>query len=199
MCSYFLLNREMERALTYVNQLHSLLPDHVTVQTHRAELLSSLDRHDESILEWTAILEYTPSFSAHYGRGLSYFKKKKFRRAYAEFLAAHVYQGEAKSWNAIGKCLKEFGDDLAAAEAQIKALVIDPNHREAALDAAVAYMSQSLPNEATVYLEKALAIDPDFANIYGWRAMMYDNMGESHKVLEDIHKVLSLQPTQYSS
>jgi tetratricopeptide (TPR) repeat protein len=158
-----------------------------------------MGHYDQALLDWTTVLEYEKTFAAYFGRGLAQYHKKNYRKAYSDFRKATAYGVEARGYNAIGKCLKEVGEDLKAAEMQKKALEIDGNYKEAALDAAIAYMSQSMAKEAEEYLDKALALDPDFVIAHGWAALYYDQLGESRQVLASAQRTLELDPTQHTT
>lgn len=196
---YYNLNNQHQEALLIVSKLLIKLPNSIRAIKARADILSSLGYHDQALLDWTSALEYDEDFDSYYGRGLCYYHKKLFRSAYKDFKKANTFGAEARGFNAMGKCLKEFGDDLKAIEIQKKAIALDPLYKEAYLDIAIAFMSQSMASEAQEYLDRVFALDPHMMTAHGWAALFYDQLGESRKVLESVQKTLSYDPTQLST
>jgi tetratricopeptide (TPR) repeat protein len=196
---YYSISQRHDDALHVINKLLTSRPDSVRALQQRADILTSKGLHDEAIQDWTQILEYNKNHHGYYGRGLCYYHKKNLKLALADFKNANRIQADTRSYNALGKCLKELGQDMEAVTAHTKALNLDPSNKEAALDIGIAYMSQSQPDEAGKFIAKALSIDPNFMTAYGWRALMYDNMGEAHLVLQDVYKTLSFDPRQLTT
>ena len=182
-----------------VSKLLVKLPNSIRAIKARADILSSLGYHDQAIQDWTTVLEYDKDFESYYGRGLCYFHKKLYRSAYKDFKKASAYGAEARGYNAMGKCMKEFGDDLKAIDIQKKALALEPHYKEALLDIAIAYMSQSRPKEAQEYLDRVFTVDPHMMTAHGWAALFYDQLGESRKTLAAVQKTLSYDPTQHAT
>lgn len=197
--AYHSLNGQYSEAIKVVNALLDKKPGDTKALQQRADVYTSMKQYDQAIVDLTYVLEYDRTQAAYFARGLCYFHKKIYNLALPDFEKAIKIKPDARSYNAVGKCLKEFGRDLEAIEAQKKALAMDPTYREAALDVAIGYMSQSMAKEALEYLNKTFAIDPDFVTAHGWQALLHDNMGRSKDVIEDVKRVMRYDPSQITS
>jgi tetratricopeptide (TPR) repeat protein len=84
--------------------------------------------------------------------------------------------GHYRAYNIKGIALKQSGDYKAALESYEKALEFDENNKDSVAlynNIAVVLISLVRPLEAKEYLEKAINLDPSFAEAYGNLAVAY--------------------------
>jgi Tfp pilus assembly protein PilF len=75
-----------------------------------------------------------------------------------------------------------------------QALQKNPEHLDAHLGMALAYMQMGEYKKALSYFNRAIELDPSFAVAYADRGIMYDRMGKFRLALQDYRKAIELEP-----
>ena len=65
---------------------------------------------------------------------------------------------------------------------------------ELAFSAGADPYDQGLYEEAISHYEKAIQIDPDYANAYSWRGAAYSMLGQHQTAIADFTKAIQLDP-----
>ena len=193
MASYYIAGGKHHEALHAISMLLEKSPGDVNALGARADVMSAIGNYDGCIDDWSIVLTKKESYLAYYNRGQCFFSKGLYQSAYNDFKNANSFGTEAQGYHAMGKCLKEFGELMNAISSYKKALAIEPNLKEAAVDIAVAYMLLGKATQAAAYLNKALTIEPGYLIAMGFRATLHSAMGEAKLALQDAGHVITSQ------
>lgn len=98
------------------------------------------------------------------------------------------------SANEIFKIAFESNDSLAQTKLYQEVLELDPNNRNALNNIAVALSRQNRFTEAINYLNKSIAIFPDYALAYANRANAFNQLSKLELASKDVEKAIELNP-----
>lgn len=150
------------------------------VYERRAQVLLALGDTNSSIADLTNSIKISPSINAFTSRAAAYIREQRYWDAKKDAMSAiKLGANSAHLWNMIGRCEREFGEPEKAIAAQAKALQFENTNKEALLEMAVTYMSISNAKKALEFLEKCLAVDPNFKNAHGYKGLLFQNMGRA--------------------
>ncbi len=76
-----------------------------------------------------------------------------------------------------------------------RALEMEPDNAENLVNIANTYYYLKRHDDATVYLDSALKVNPDLASIYNTKSMIASSVGNYERALEHSNKAISLDPT----
>ncbi len=120
--------------------------------------------HDSETL-WTRTLTCTRgNWLAHHNLGSLYLRTQREDEAIVEFRKALEIRSDlARSHDSLAKVLAERGDYVGAAVHFRAMVAIDPHNADVCNNLGYALYKAGQPEEAVLWLEKAVALKPDFA------------------------------------
>mmetsp|Transcript_2943 Transcript_2943/g.4462 ORF Transcript_2943/g.4462 Transcript_2943/m.4462 type:complete len:1306 (-) Transcript_2943:83-4000(-) len=181
-----------------VDELRSSKLEQITIDIYerRAQILVATGDFDGAIQDLTDALDLEQTAGLYFSRGNAYMKKKLYVAAKQDLLAAVTMgMNVPELWSLIGHCEREFGEPKRAIAALTKALDLDKNHKETLLELALTYMSISDSNKSLEYIARALAVDPTIKNAYGYKGLLFQNMGLVNESLAAFRAVYDLDRT----
>lgn len=192
-------------AIAAMSDLLHINPNNIEALARRGEIYASIGDTASALRDCEKVIELADDESLrehHIARGKVLFARRKFRLAYKDFKKAlkrpsggeQQQRADAMLWHYIGKCEKEFGDSAQALKSLHRSVKFEET-KEAIVDIAATLMEASRWEESLSYLEKAIAIDPKFRNIYGYRGMLYQNLGRHEDGIKDFNTCLSIDAT----
>ena len=130
----------------------------------------------------------------HHTTGRSYFDKRQWDKAIAEYNEAIELDPKyADAYFNRGNANYNKGQYDQAIDDYTKAIEINPGFAEAYANRGLAYaQGKGQFDQAISDFNKAIGINPGYAMAYNYRAVTYYYQGEDDKAWEDVHKAQSL-------
>ncbi len=130
----------------------------------------------------------------HHTTGRSYFEKRQWDKAIAEYNEAiELDQKYADAYFNRGNAYFNKGQYDQAIADYTEAIEINPRLAEAYAKRGLAYaQGKGQFDQALSDFNKAIGINPRYAMAYNYRAVTYYYQGEDDKAWEDVHKAQSL-------
>ncbi len=185
-----------------------LVPTDVDVLTRRSEVYFSMDMYNEALMDVNdAILLTNDTIrERRFDRGRIQFLLKRTKAAHVDFVAAskmksgdssrgNLAKFEGQLWHLRGKCEREFGETKNALKSLEKSRRYDGSVKEVHLDTAYTLMEAARWNESLVFIDSALKIDPNYKNAFGYRGLLFQNLGRHKDALSDFNRALSIDPS----
>lgn len=155
-------------------------------------------RIDEAIAEGKRFARRNPKDGRIYNLlGAAHAAQRRFPEAAKYFeKAAKLNPADKAAFNNLGNIRKETGDIEGAITSYKAALACDPNFPDALNGAGAALLERTPPDteQARDYLQKALKLNPNFANAYSNLGLLNRIRGDYDAAIEFCRKALSLQP-----
>jgi len=201
------MGQQYQEALNVFTEMIDLFPHLNEPYERRAEVYLGMNNVKEAKKDFDYFIENTlphESVGARVGRGKLQFQVQNFQSALKDYKAVlplvskDQVQTLAFIYHGIGKCEKELGNTEESVTALTEALKYQPKSSEINLDIAVTYIGASLWEEALPYFEEALAIHPKYKMAFGYRGLMYQNLGRAKDSLHDIMMALAADPNEPS-
>jgi tetratricopeptide (TPR) repeat protein len=145
---------------------------------------------------WNDAVFKSPRKSRPYSnRGLAYFKKGDFKRAFSDYLKAiQLDPNSAEAYNNRGLAYEEQGDFKQAVSDYTRAIEIRPKYvnSRAYYNRGHAYQSQGKFDEALSDYSEAIRLSPNFAQAYVNRGLIYRGQGNFEQAILDYNKAIQL-------
>jgi predicted O-linked N-acetylglucosamine transferase (SPINDLY family) len=171
-------------------------PPSAAARYAHAITLSGLQRHDEALACYDAVIASMPDFvDAYVKRGLLLSQLGRFTEAIASF--DHAIAIEPRHLDALrhkGEALHYLGrfDDAIACYNQI--LAVQPAHFAALVDRGCAFKDLGRANEAIADFDSALTLAPDHTTILINRGETRLSLKQNTAALADFDRVIALNP-----
>ena len=190
-----------ERAVQSLEQADSLDPQGLTVdELHDfSEALRKLERNEDAIERYRAVLELDPDFApAHAGLGYALMQLKRYDEVLEPLARSVSLQPEspdaAYRHVAMGAASEEMGRTEAAAEHYARALEIDPRSAAALGSFAVLRFRQQRYEEALGFYGTLIEIGEANAQTHANLGAVLYNMGRPEEALASLERALALDP-----
>jgi tetratricopeptide (TPR) repeat protein len=129
-------------------------------------------------------------------RGVSLLVRGKAEEALAAFTAAtRLNPGDARAFNARGRCLRKLRRPADAFADYQRAITLDPTFGEAYRNRANALMDLDRVEDALADFDRAISLMPRLALAYNNRGFAYQRVGAFEKALADHERAIELDPT----
>lgn len=191
----------------------------------KADLPIGLDVSSDSDRKIADLTSYSTDAYRYYLDGLEYYRKRYFseaRRSFEQvlekdstFAMAYYYLAVLKDPGLLDMALKYIHNAADIDQYYIKSLLAERDHDRAARDSILIRLLQHYPlekrafrllgsscyyrgkyEEAIAYFEKALALDPNYDEIYNMLSFAYSKMGNLKKAIEANDKYISIVPDE---
>lgn len=188
----------LDSAFFYLN--HGLMssPNSARGYLQLGETLLELQRFDEAVISLQRAASLRPGYVEAYAKlGWTYFLQKKFTLAQASYQQALALKPrEPRFLEDLAVVLEDSGSYADAVWTYEQALQIDQQNPAAIFFALGNVYAQQLqqPEKAVTYLEKVVALDPDFPNGYLHLGSVYGALGKYSEALRAFANELTLRP-----
>ena len=171
--------------------------DNALAFTLKGNVLKSLKRPEEAIVQFKNALDLDPNYAyAYNGWGSTLQKLKQYEEAIAKFQkATELYPDYAiaySNWGNALNYLKRFDEAIAKHQ---KATDLDPNYAYAFINWGVALSNLERYDEAIAKFQKAADLDPNYAVIYNNWGIALEKMGRSKEAEEKFKIANKLDPS----
>ena len=161
-----------------------------------ATTLSALQRHDEALAGYEAVIAAMPDFvDAHLKRGLLLARLGRFAEAINAY--DHALAIEPQHPDALinkGEALHHLGRFDEAIACYDRILAVQPAHFAALVDRGCAYKDLGRANDAIAEFDRALALSPDHTTILINRGETRLFLKQNAEALADFDRVIALDP-----
>jgi len=190
-----------ERAVQSLEQAVSLDPQALALGVLRQfpEALRKLERNEEAIERYRAVLQLDPDYAPAYaGMGYALMQLKRYDEALEPLARAASLRPQSPDATArhvaMGRASQELGRTEAAAEHYARALEIDPRSAIALDSFAVLRFRQQRYGEAIRLYEALIEIGKANAHVHANVGVALYNLGKPEEALESLERALSLDP-----
>jgi protein O-mannosyl-transferase len=152
---------------------------------------------DTALIAYNRALQLYPDYHDCFaGRGLTYFRMKKYDEAYADYQKALKYRpDDAKVLSNTGFIYFVRNDLAKAEEVYLKAVAIDPRFVDARRNLGAVYaMTKRFP-QAIEQFEAGLKFEPRSAILWFYVGSAYRDMGQLDKAQPYLDKAYALDPS----
>lgn len=153
-----------DEALQVYEEARTLLPEDEDVYYNLGIVLTRLGRTEDAIKAYQRALELFPDYAeAHNNLGNLLLREGNLNDALVHFnTAIAILPDYAVAYNSLGIALRELGLIPQAADAFLKASLLDTNYWQAKFNLAGIYMSQSKWDDAIGAYREVLRLQPEF-------------------------------------
>ena len=206
----FAQEEQYQQALPFLKKLIEISSQPVKYRAQLAEFLIHLERFDDALDEYEALLELDPANQVLYkGKiGQIYFEKGNYTRAIEAFKSVLQEQdlvgaGETlasiRSQMAAALCnegvkLFDAGDSTEAIQRYQEALLYDASNADIHYNLGKAYVRVHNPLNAIKHFEMSISLNPTDVGCYYELAVLQDERGMIKEAIASYEKVLELDP-----
>jgi tetratricopeptide (TPR) repeat protein len=145
------------------------------------------------------VLSQCDTMNMDYQKGLKYYHKKDYDKAYYCFNKALDDEPNlAKAYFYKAHILNNLKEDSIAILMLDKAIQVDTNYVDAYYFKAYLcfYNSTNDQNDPLTDITKVIELKPQYADAYQFRSDMYINIGEDTLALKDINRAIEIDPNE---
>lgn len=184
------------RALQLIAEAITLNPANPVAHATFANVLQATGQTDAAIASYRQAIALKPDFAEVYNnlgnalasQGRSDDAKTSYKKAVA------LQPGFAEAHNNLGTTLQATGLSEEAVEAYRLAISLRPNYAQALCNLATV-LQDRVPEEAELYVRKALAIQPDYYEAWVTLGKILHPKGQVNEAREAIGRAMSLRPS----
>jgi tetratricopeptide (TPR) repeat protein len=203
-------------AIKAINKAISIAP-HSLYYTNRGNTFVALKQYDKALLDYDKAIQLNPNLAlAYMNRGSLYTVLKKYDKALADHNKAIQINSQSTNLSSnLGQTNVLSADDAMSYYNRGTAFYIQGNYKDAIADfdnaiklnpeLVEAYTNQAAAiisqkgdfNKAQALLTKAIQLDPQHASAYLNRGIVYYELGNQKKAIDDYDKTIQLSQSTY--
>ena len=167
------------RALDLVREAIAASPANAFAYSTLGNVQKDLKQYDASISSFQKALSLKPDFAeAHNNLGVAFAAQGHLAAAVASYRkATALIPSYTEAWNNLGAALQAQGQTHAAIEAYRGALACNPSHAHPYFNLG-SVLSEGAPEQAVIYLQKAVWLNPQFSKAWIALAKILSAQGE---------------------
>lgn len=191
---------DRERAISDYSTAIRIGPGNALAYGNRGLAHYKNEAYDLAIADFDEAIRLDPQYSVAYnGRGVAYSKKGDHRKAIADFTEAIRLKGfYANAYNNRGIAHANIGN-FTQAIADLKIAVQIEDNPKFYNELAWTYFRAGQARDGLPYADRAVRLNPSYANAYDTRGSIYEALGEHASAIVDFKKALSLDSSIASS
>jgi tetratricopeptide (TPR) repeat protein len=184
--------KEYTEALKIYQKLKEIDPQNVNTLINMATIYEQLAMHDSALAEYSQIINVDPTYrDAYFNRGILYWNTAQ--GIYKELVALK----DSMEQNPSDKKLVERSKELIEKQKELfskteqdykKVMELDPQDKEALELLAFSLISQDKTDEAIIWLEKLVQLDPNNKAAWNSLSIVYTKKGLKEKAREAVEK-----------
>ena len=193
------IKKNYEAAINYYSIAIKMKPDYAEAFNNRGTAKYNLENYTGAIADYDRAIELKPDLAEAYGnRAKAYFDNGQFKKGdddtkkaielfskAEDKAAAFVNRGNAKIY------LKDY---MGAMKDYDEAIRLKPDYAGGYHGLGICYTEKSEYERAIDYFNKAISIEKESPETYGYRALAYIGFGKLEKAKEDVVKCEELAP-----
>eukprot|EP01041_Mallomonas_annulata_P007656 gene7656-15668_t len=173
----------------------------------RGQTRAAKNLYSDALVDFQRAIDLYPDGDIYLTRGLLYHKMKNFKRALIDFQHSRNFNDNNSSssttsststsssallWNYIGLCQGQLGNIKESLEAYLECIRLDNSFKEGLLNYAqmLKEIGQWKESEEAFQIVINADIQRNFAQAYGFRAVLYHSLGDHKKAIEDLNNAL---------
>jgi serine/threonine protein kinase/Flp pilus assembly protein TadD len=185
--------KQFQRAADQYRRVIALAPDNATAHSNLSAALFNLGDMAEAEKEMKEAIRLAPTYTAYYNFAWRYYTQQRYPEAAAMAeLASELNPDDYKVWQMLGLCYEwtnQFDKARAAYQHELLALQksarLKSNDAVAQAELGLLYSKLQRREEASRYLQTALALEPDSPDVLALVGEAYENLSDREQALSN--------------